>query len=297
MPIRLLLAGLLFTLVACDDDSTGPGAPAPGPSVIDRALDLRNFFPDEAFVAPGSTSRFDSVHQTGVVTIEAWVELTGLGNSFATICANKADETEAGFYFGIEARDDVDNRRLRLNITDENGNTVLDAQGTPGSITFGSWQHLVVVSDGTEVRFSIDGVVETVTPTVADLGSTAPAARDLSVGSTVNDVSVTFGLDARMDELRIWSQARTNDQLADFASGPLPADVFGAAGSGLLGYWTFDTFENLTTPSDGADDLRDRSVGGAHLDAPSEARLSAGGAFTVIRVNESRRISSRGAIR
>lgn len=278
MSTRLLAALLLVALAACDDDSTGPGG-VPGPSVANRALDLRNFFEDPGVFAPESSSRFDSIHQTGVVTIEVWLDLNSFTSSFATICTNKADETEAGFAFGIEARDGHDNRRLRLNITDEDGNVVVDAQATPGSVQFGDWKHIVVVSDGSTVRFVIDGVEEIVTPTFANLGSTASAARDLSVGFTRTDAGTTFGLGVAMDELRIWSRALTAPQLDALDDGPLPATVHGNANSGLLGYWPFDTFENLTTPSDGPDDLRDRSTNGVHLDAPGETRLIRSSAF------------------
>lgn len=279
MSIRFLLALLAFALVACDDDSTGPGGGRPGPSVADRALDLRNFYEDEPFVVPASTSTFATVHQTGIVTIEAWVELFSLGSTFMTICSNKSDETEAGFYFGIEARDGLDNARLRLNVTDENGNTVVDAQGTPGSVHFSPWQRFAVIADGSQVRFVLGDAEEIVTPTFANLGSIAPAARDLTVGSTRTDVSNTFQLNALVDELRIWSVARTPVELLATGGGPLPAEVYARTGSGLLGYWPFDTFENLTAPSDGPDDLRDRSGRGVHLDAPNEARLAVSAAF------------------
>lgn len=278
MPIRMLLVLLLFALAACDDDTTGPKG-VPGPSAADRALDLQNSYHEGPIVAPGSATHFDAIHQNGVVSIEVWLELLGFANNFATICANQADGSEAGFTFGIDARDAIDNRRLRLTITDENGNVVVDAEGSPGLLGFGPWRHIVVVSDGTDVRFSIDGVEEIVTPTFANLGSTAPASRDLSVGSSATDVGDTFRLRARMDELRIWSQARTPTQLDSFDDAPLPASVYEDPGSGLLAYWPFDTFESLTSPSDGTDDLRDRSTHGVHLDTPSEVRLRVSGAF------------------
>ena len=156
MLLRSFLLCSLLALSACSDDTTGPGGGST--SVSSRAIDLGSVSSNGILFAPKSSSAFDSIHRTGVVTIEAWIDISGFGRALATFCANKADETEAGFYFGIESRDGIENRRLRLNITDENGNTVVDAQGTPGSVDFGSWQHIVVVSDGTEVRFSIDGV-------------------------------------------------------------------------------------------------------------------------------------------
>lgn len=277
-PIAFPLLVVLL-LCACEEDSTGPGSggdtPTPPPN---RALELRNFF-QGPFQAPGSTERFASIHQTGVVSIEAWVDVTGFGRTFATICANRADETEAGFQFGFEARDGIENRRLRLHITDENGNTVLDAQGTPGSVDFGPWQHFAVASDGTEVRFYIDGVEEVVTPTVANLGSTAPAARDLTLASTPALDFPTYDLGKDLDEVRIWSEARTAIQIAVFGNAPLPAETYEDPESMLLGYWPLDDFERLTDPADGTDDLRDLSGGGAHVDAPSEARLQPSEAF------------------
>jgi len=277
MRIGLVLITALL-LGACGEDSTSPGSGDDSPPPPNRALGLRNFF-NGPFQATGSTERFASIHRTGVVTIEVWVDISGASRTFETICANRADDTEAGFRFGLEASDGIENRRLRLHITDENGNTVLDAQGTPGSLESGPWRHLVVASDGTQVRFSIDGTEEVVTPTVANLGSTAPAARELTVASTPTDTGSSNNLGRDLDELRIWSESRTAIQIAVFGNAPLPAGTYEDPQSGLLGYWAFDEFEALADPADATDDLRDFSGGGSHLDAPSQARLEPSEAF------------------
>lgn len=72
----------------------------------------------------------------------------------------------------------------------------------------------------------------------------------------------------RIDEVRFWNVARTNQQILDNYKkrATLPDAT-------LLGYWRFDRLENLSVNNDGRDDIKDLSATGAHLDLSGGATI------------------------
>jgi MYXO-CTERM domain-containing protein len=103
----------------------------------------------------------------------------------------------------------------------------------------GSWHHLAMVSDGDATTMSLDG--KPFAAVEADLAG-GPAGGALVLGE---------GFVGAIDEVRLWSVARTPDQLDSDARRPLHGDE-----PGLAGYWRFD--------EGSGDELFDASP--AHLD-------------------------------
>ena len=104
----------------------------------------------------------------------------------------------------------------------------------PGTLALDVWQHLAATYDGTTQRLYVDGV-EVATGTASF--SIASADVPLRVGSSARYPARTFA--GEIDEVRVWSVARTAAQIQDALGRPL-SDAETAPGSGLAGYWRFD---------------------------------------------------------
>ncbi|MCL4705105.1 T9SS type A sorting domain-containing protein [bacterium] len=78
----------------------------------------------------------------------------------------------------------------------------------------------------------------------------------------------------QVDEVRVWSVARTQAQIRAALGDTLGAEIYANAGSGLRGYWRFDELADLDIGGDGANDVRDFSVNGNHGDLVGDAQLS-----------------------
>jgi hypothetical protein len=134
-------------------------------------------------------------------------------------------------------------------------------------IPAGVWTHVAATWSAEGITLFVDG---------QEIGTN-------SYGGGVPDYSTeligasSWGLSFQgaLDDLRVWDHARTQSEIQAAMNEPLPAAVYESAGSGLLAYYRFDSFEDLGG-ADGVDDLRDFSVHGNHADAEGDAVLSAG---------------------
>src|SRR5262245_26900265 len=100
-----------------------------------------------------------------------------------------------------------------------------------GTVPVGAWSHVAVTCDGTNVRFYINGVLDSTSPQT----TTMPAsATPVYLGRQGSDCNCNFFL-GPMDELRVWSTARTGDDIRDNLLWWLDGNE-----TGLLAYYRFD---------------------------------------------------------
>lgn len=76
-----------------------------------------------------------------------------------------------------------------------------------------------------------------------------------------------------VDEVRVWSVARSELELQTAMGDTLDLAVYGVPGSDLVAYYRFDEIEDLGIGGDGADDVRDYSATGHHGDIVGGATL------------------------
>jgi len=74
--------------------------------------------------------------------------------------------------------------------------------------------------------------------------------------------------------VRIWNVVRTETELQETVGTVLGPEIYESVGSGLIGYWRFDEFEDLGANGDGADDVRDYSLNQNHGDIVGTLTLS-----------------------
>ncbi len=224
-----------------DTDSDGDGVAdchdiCPGG---DDHLDCNgNQIPDacEVFSPPGSTAiRLDGIDDhvntgpltlTAPFTIEAWVRPDTIAGVMRII-------SNRGCPSGIGVGSF--NGRLRF--------TAFGVQdyNTAGTyLTIGQWRHVAVVFDaGYDAHFYVDGnLVQTVPDSAPPIGS----SRDLLIGRNPCESEAAEPWNGQIDEVRIWTTARTAQQIA-YGVLAVPA----AGTPNLAGFWRFEENTGATT--------------------------------------------------
>jgi hypothetical protein len=136
---------------------------------------------------------------------------------------------------------------------------------SPASIPLRAWTHLAGVGDGTSLRLYVNG---TLVATTAFAGTpAAPPGVPFAIGRIVlpGGGSNFFPFSGFLRQVRLWSVARTAEQIAASLGEMLPADR-----TGLVGAWPLDD-------ASGARSLRDLS--GAGRDLASDGHVSAAAAL------------------
>ncbi|HEU5060475.1 MAG TPA: LamG-like jellyroll fold domain-containing protein [Kofleriaceae bacterium] len=100
-------------------------------------------------------------------------------------------------------------------------------------IPVGEWHHTAVSYDGTTWRLYVDGVLDA----EKEAGATprADSIQHFAIGTTMSSTGVPAGyLEGAIDEVRVWSRARSGEEIA--------ASMYSAvsAGDGLVSRWALD---------------------------------------------------------
>lgn len=183
------------------------------PDALQYAL---SFNGTDEFVEVPADDRFTRLVNS--LTIEAWVRPEGSG--LRTVLM----QGDLGFGLAIGG-----DNRLRYFA---DGNPVNSLAST-GAVTNGEWQHVAVVVDGAAqtTTFYINGLPVGSHP---GAGVTVRPGQPLILGKLGPFGGSYFkGL---MDEVRVWTRARSFTEMAFFALQPLPS----GSTDGLAGYWQFN---------------------------------------------------------
>jgi len=180
---------------------------------------------DDYVAIPSSTSLDIG---TNKVTVEAWVKLDILPANLINNYAGIYDSYEASYIF----YEDKENNELRFKVTDSDGTA--EAPGIPGAmLETGTWHHVAGVydGDGGTAKIYLDGqLVETHTNT--NLAGNVKSGQAATIGSKGGSSSFFQG---KIDEVRIWNVARTQEEIQIDINRTL-----GAGEAGLSAYWKFD---------------------------------------------------------
>jgi VCBS repeat-containing protein len=165
-----------------------------------------------------------SLQMTNKVTMEAWINPTGLGTG-SQLILNKEGEYELGII--------ADTGEIIFAIADA-GNTWA-WHYTGQFVTVGEWSHVAVAYDGVagEAKTYINGQLVDTYSQSGVIGDAYPAFNDLMIGGRGNDAFERF--EGQIDEVRVWSTTRTLGEIQSSMDGQLSG-----AEIGLVGNWRLD---------------------------------------------------------
>jgi hypothetical protein len=147
---------------------------------------------------------------------------------------------------------------------------------TESVLTPNQWNHIAAVYNGTIMEVFVGGSSKGTLPSSSAIST---SDSSLYIGSDVTDGQYIKGY---IDEVSIWSVARTQAQIQLTMYDTLSSAYYSTSDSGLVAYYRFDQYEDLGVRSDGSDDIRDFSVNANHGDSEGSPLLVSSTALTEV---------------
>jgi hypothetical protein len=205
-----------------------------------------------------------SLSPTDDVTVAAWVKINSNGSTSSiarkgasftpAYSLNRESSNQFRFYVHLGSWQNSNNSTTVTNI--------------------GEWYHIAGVYDGSEIIIYVNGVLE---GSRSRSGSISTTTDNFYIGGDVDAGGGGAYFDGSVDELSIWNKALTQSQIQTVMNDSLSAAYYETSDSGLVAYWKFDELVDLGINSDGADDVRDLSIYGNHIDLEGDAFIEIGG--------------------
>lgn len=223
---------------------------------------------------------------SGSRTIEAWVKFESLPGTGATMFL---------FNTGDEGTNDSE---FSLTVIESSGSYYgycdYYNRATTGTVdlglSIGTWIHIAVTYDGTDLRYYINGVLK---DTVADGGTVNTVNTIMAIGARGSLATAINFFDGLIDDVRVWNDVRTaNEILVN-----MDTELVGTEAN-LQGYWKLnndlldetsnnnDLTNNNTAVFSTDASFMDRSIdleetSAQYLSTPDSALLSVTGDFTI----------------
>jgi hypothetical protein len=162
------------------------------------------------------------------LTVEAWMMATGWETSaydgYILAKESHAAESPAGYSLSVG-----NNGAIVFRIG--SGSAWQEVSAPVSTLALNRWYHLAAVFDGTRLALYVNGVE---TASAAFAGSLASTSRSLLIGSASQSVGSDHFM-GQIDEVRVWSSARSLDQLLEYMFRPAEGTE-----SGLAACFAFD---------------------------------------------------------
>ncbi len=137
--------------------------------------------------------------------------------------------------------------------------------GTERSLQVNRWYHLAGTYDGSVAKLYLDGdLIATSTIGTVPVGNSEPLYLSYN-----HSTGFPFYLTGALDEVRVWSHARTQQEIRDHMWGTL-----GGSEAGLVGYWDFEEALDSQVAYDRTGYHNDGQLGwGAGVDGADPVRV------------------------
>ena len=218
-----------------------------------KALDFDGA--DDAVQLTNSAS-FQSV--AGALTIEAWVKADDIGNDDVVFMAKNRYSLQL-----------TNSGSIKTRIKIEGG---WCAGTSTASIATGAWHHVVLTYDGHVIQFYIDGQSSGET-NVTD--GTIDAADDQPLSIGANEAGNDNWFSGNIDEVRIWNDVRTVDEIRANMYKELSGSEEGSEDN-LVAYYKLN---EMDITGDAADSSANGN-NGTYADDMTDADCVTSGAFT-----------------
>ncbi|MGB1109329.1 MAG: LamG-like jellyroll fold domain-containing protein, partial [Gammaproteobacteria bacterium] len=176
----------------------------------------------------------------GDVSLEAWVWIDSYGSwsRFVELATAGGNENNNNILFGIKASSG------ELVYALYNGGTGAGEVSTNAALPTGRWVHVAAVQSGTTIKLYVDGA-EAVTTTNVAISATPPdvARNDAYIGRSHFGADTYF--DGKIRDVRIWNDARTSDEIAEYRG----KDVTGQ--DNLAAWYKLDEADGTAVDSSG----------------------------------------------
>lgn len=207
---------------------------APGARADTQALDL----PNDSAANVGYVRIADAPSlEPPTFTVEAWIRPTGpsVGGGDAWGCAIVNKPTEGGSTFVLPSYmlgwSPASKRITAIGRTEEGGNF----NGFSTSLVqVGQSVHAAMTFDGTFMRVYVNGILESTVPSPG--GAIAYGPQDVLLGASNFSNGSLRRFDGSIDEVRIWSKARSDTEILAAFDCPLPC----ADRDGLVAWYRFE---------------------------------------------------------
>jgi hypothetical protein len=193
----------------------------------------------------------DSVDVSQQVTIEFWLNHDGTSDADAYVLQKQGA-------FNVQLVGSGEDRPIKLG-----GQFVQSSVTSSSGIPAGEWTHVAITYDGSQYNLYVNGRLD---GTTGENTPVSPTNNDLRIGSATGG-NERF-LSGRIDELRLWDVARTDDEIRDAYRSELIGNE-----TGLDAYWRFD--DPSTTVARGSDETH------GTVELLVDAEVSATGALPV----------------
>jgi Concanavalin A-like lectin/glucanases superfamily/FG-GAP repeat/Secretion system C-terminal sorting domain len=184
-------------------------------------------------------------------TIEAWVRLHGSGSGEQFIAVR-----DSSFALALVDGDIQIETRV-------SGGTGLESYTVDSNLAPGAWHHIAVTRDvASDTRAYVMGAQVGTTKDGALLLNTAEAGDTLRIGRNGLSGESDGFFSGEIDEVRLWSHAKTAAQLSAAYPSVLQGDE-----EALVGYWPLDQGARLVAPDVSESAIHVNFLGGAYIAA------------------------------
>jgi PKD repeat protein len=232
---------------------------------------IRVFDGESALAFNGNTSTATcqaspSLNLTGAFTLEAWIYPTSWGSFLTLGLARIIDNTCISLQL-IDSHPSFAPHSLLLQLLHDGGNSSY-ANGPEDGITLNEWQHIAVTYNGQDaVTMYVNGIEQSVTYTVPPAGPVQDqSSQNLHIG---NDGTGSYAYAGMMDEIRLWTLARSGQEVAGAMNSYLNGDEPGLAASWRMNEGHGTLLLDQTGGGHNATVSDADWIQGLHLDPPS----------------------------
>jgi hypothetical protein len=219
------------------DVPTPPDAPPDAP-VITAGTALQ-------FIG-GSYVDMGAIPVPGDFTIEAWIHPGTASGETYVVAEDERNQGQGQFRLGL-----ANGGKLFFTMSDAGGSTHgLFNSGyqlqTTNAIALGAWTHVAVIKSGASFMLTVNGASAATFTADAPFVHGGPAVNfRVAARVDTNGTAANGGFDGIIDEVRLWSAARTPAQITQTMSTEIPA-----SSANLFAYWRFDEGTGLAAGDD-----------------------------------------------
>ena len=171
---------------------------------------------------------------TGDISMEAWLKMESSPGDYVIMAKMATAGNNVSWTFDI---DSADHLHMKFDSNGDNSTALSEADTDADAIPTGVWTHVAVTVDVSvpTTVFYINTVVVDHTQTSTSATAIVDKAADFTIGGRNHGGTPDGFYDGLIDECRLWSGIRTQDEIIANWKRQLTG-----AESGLVGYWKLD---------------------------------------------------------